>query len=495
MVLKIFKNQYFWLGLILVVAFILRLYKIDSAIADWHAWRQVDTAAVSRNFLKEGFNPFIPKYDDMVAISEQNVPNYNRYRFVEFPIYNTLVYFLYLLNGGVDVRLARLVSILMSLGSTAFIFLIVRKYWGKFTALTAALIFAILPFNIFFSRTTLPEPTLVFFSLGMFYFVNRWIFENTKRLFALSVFFTATAFLIKPMAGFYLLPLIYSYFQKEKKLWPVPWRYFLWLGLSLAPFAAWRWWMSYFPEGIPRSNWLLNGNGIRFRPAFWQWIINDRFGREILTVPGVALFLLGLVRKDEKGNHLLHLLMLSSFLYIIVFATGNVTHDYYQVLIVPALSIFLARGLVTLLQGIPGFLPRIWTIPLAILCFILTIYFGWGVAKAFYQINNDSIVVAGEYADKTLPKDAVVVAPWGGDTAFLYQVNRPGLAIMALPPEEIVKEFGITHYLSVNYDNDTNKFMRQYKILKATDRFILLDLRVKDSDPGKAITIEKTRQP
>ena len=267
------KNPLFWLCLIVLVAFIVRLYKIDNPIADWHSWRQADTAAVARNFYKEGFNPLLPRGDDMSPPGTVQA-NPERYRFVEFPIYNSLVYFLYLLNGGVDEKLARLVSILMSLGSTVFIYFVTKKYLGVFTGLIASLLFAILPFNIYFSRTTLPEPTLVFFSLGMLYFTDRWIWENRLSLFILAVSFTSLAFLIKPMAGFYLLPLIYSYYLKEQKLWPIPKRYIAWVVTSFVPFVAWRFWMLQHPEGIPASAWLMNGDGIRFRPAFWAGNFN-----------------------------------------------------------------------------------------------------------------------------------------------------------------------------------------------------------------------------
>jgi ABC-type antimicrobial peptide transport system permease subunit len=111
-IISVISNQYLWLFLIIGLAFVLRLYRIDSPIADWHSWRQADTAAVSRSFFKEGFNPFIPKYDDMISVSEGLIVNPNRYRFVEFPIYNTIVYWGYLVNGSVDERIARFVSVL-----------------------------------------------------------------------------------------------------------------------------------------------------------------------------------------------------------------------------------------------------------------------------------------------------------------------------------------------------------------------------------------------
>lgn len=482
-IFKIIFSQYLWLLVILLIGLGVRLYKIDNPVADWHSWRQADTAAVARNFYQEGFNPFIPKYDDMSGVAQDPIPNPNRYRFVEFPIYNTLVYVTYLINGGVDERLARLVSVVMSLGSTIFLFLIVRRYWGVKSALLSALLFAVLPFNIFFSRTILPEPTLVFFCLGMFYFVDRWIFENTGRMYLGSVLFTASAFLIKPFAIFYLLPLLYSYHQKEKRWWPPPKRYWLWLIPSLLPFLGWRLWMSQFPQGIPASSWLLNGDGIRFKPSFWKWIIGDRFGREILTVAGSSLLFVGLlVKSTVSESKLLHWWAASLFLFLIVFATGNVRHDYYQTFIIPTLVIFVARGFVLLIKGVDSFLPRIWTVPVAFLFLFLTIYLGWLEVKGLYQVNNWPMVEAGKVADRILPKEAVVVAPYNGDTAFLYQINRPGWPVVAYPIKDLVDQFGVQYYISVSFDAKTKWVMRKYTVLVETPRFVIVDLTKEHPD-------------
>lgn len=484
---KIFTNPYLYLILILVLAFFLRLYKIENPVADWHSWRQADTAAVARNFYQEEFNPFLPRGDDMSVISELKPQlNLNRYRFVEFPIYPSLVYFAYLINGGVDEKLARLISVIFSLGSIIFLFFIVKRYSTAVHALLSSFIFAVLPFSIFYSRVILPEPSLIFFSLGMFYFLDRWIYEDKLRLMLWAIFFTACAFLTKPMAVFFLLPLGYSYFKKEGVKFP-PLRYFLFIVSALLPFAAWRYWMQNFKEGIPSSSWLLNGNNIRFRPAFFRWIVGDRLGREILSIAGGFLFLLGIiVRPLSKSNYLLHLLTLSSFLYLVVFATGNVQHDYYQVILTPAISIFLARGFWILFQGIPVFLPRIITMPLAIFLLTLTLYLTWVEVKGLYQVNNWAIVHAGQAADKLLPKDAIVVAPYQGDTAFLYQINRHGFPHVVNSVESMMKENGVDFYVSTAKDARTAWLMQKYKTLEVTPEYIIVDLmEVNMQFPGK----------
>ena len=53
------------LALIFLGGFVVRLYKINNPIADWHSWRQADTSAVTRNYVKYGINlffPFRPKF-------------------------------------------------------------------------------------------------------------------------------------------------------------------------------------------------------------------------------------------------------------------------------------------------------------------------------------------------------------------------------------------------------------------------------------------------
>jgi len=465
---------------------LVRLYKLDSPIADWHSWRQADTAAVTRNFIKEGFNPFFPKYDDMSGVSENPIINPARFRFVEFPIYNIAVYPLYIFFG-INETYHRLISVIFSLGSIAFIFFLVKKYSGSFAGFVSAFVFAVLPFNVFFSRTILPEPTLVFFALGMVYFIDKWIWESASpfgseplrvedwRSGVVGFIFMAIAFLMKPYAVFFFLPLLYSVFLKHnsKKFWV---KFFLYTFVALLPFILWRLWILQQPQGIPVSNWLFNGDGIRFRPAFWWWIISERIGREILGVTGFALLIIGFIVRPKNGNYFLHLLALSSFLFIVVFATGNVRHNYYQILFVPAASIFFGLGFVHLIKGNNIFLPRIWTIVLAVGLFTLSFAFSYKIVKEFYKINNPVMIEAGKKANQILPKDAIVLAPYNGDSAFLYQTNRPGFAAEVLPIPELVTDYGLGYYISTTRDDKTNWVMRHFEIMVDNPRYVIANL-------------------
>ncbi len=463
--------------LIVIGALGVRLYKIDNPIADWHSWRQADTAAVARNFYQDGYNPFYPQGDDLTPISDNGMINVHRYRFVEFPIYSSIIYLGYLINNGVDERIARFVAALFSLGSLIFVYHITKRYFGKTTGYLAATFYAFLPYNIYFSRVVLPEASLVFFSLGMFYFWDLWIERKSYTKLIISGIFTALALLTKPQAVFYLIPLIYLYYQRYGRIFPTQKMFWVVGILSVLPFIGWRLWISQYPEGIPSASWLLNGDGIRFKPIFWKWILNDRLGREILSVSGSILLFTGLLIKPLKQQTwTLHLLTLASFLFLVVFATGNVRHDYYQYFIIPALVMMTARGVTMLWQGLPFILPRAVTIPLSLLLVIMMFYSSWNEVKGLYQINNWSIVEGGRIADQVLPKDAVVLAAYQGDSAFLYQVNRSGFAWEIIPLKELVEQFGVTAVVSVTKDAKTRWAQRHYMTLKETDQVVVVDL-------------------
>jgi hypothetical protein len=150
------------------------------------------------------------------------------------------------------------------------------------------------------------------------------------------------------------------------------------------------------------------------------------------------------------------------------------------VLIVPVLAIFTARGLYYLICGFSGFVARIWTFMLGVLFFVLMIYLNWQQIQGLYQINNPVIVEAGQFADQILPKEAIVLAPYNGDTAFLYQINRPGWATFGYPVKDLIDMFGVTHYVSTTKDTKTNWLMNKYQTIENNERFVILDLRVEN---------------
>jgi hypothetical protein len=291
------KYQYLLLLVLLIAGFAIRLYRINYPLADWHSWRQADTAAVTRNYFKFGVDVFHPRYDDFSDVSGRGLLNPEGYRFVEFPLYNLIHYSLFAIAGsfGSLEFWGRMTTILAGLTSAGLLFFIVRRHTNPFTGLLAAFFYLFLPFNIYFTRVILPDPLMVTLYLAALNFFDVWIVNHKSYLLFLTATFGALAVLVKPAAIFFLLPITWWFWKKYKfNIYKIPQFYILHFSF-LIPFAVWRMYEHRFPQGIPASVWLFNGDHIRFRPAFWRWLFGERLGKLILGVWGLIPLAAGLV--------------------------------------------------------------------------------------------------------------------------------------------------------------------------------------------------------
>jgi len=141
---------------------------------------------------------------------------------------------------------------------------------------------------------------------------------------------------------------------------------------------------------------------------------------------------------------------------------------------VPVLCIFLAKGANFLLTPAGEAFSRFAGYSLLVISLLFLLAFSWYQVRDYFNINNPAIVAAGETADQLLPDEAKVIAPYGGDTAFLYQTKRQGWPI-AFDVESLI-ELGAQYYVSVNFDQQTNQVMDQGRVLQKTDQWVIVDL-------------------
>ncbi len=468
-------NETFLICVIIILAFVLRLYKIDNPIADWHSFRQADTASVTRVYLEEGINLLIPRYHD-VSSTQSGLYNPNGYRFVEFPIFNLLHLLLY--RGvpfvGFDVA-GRLTSVLASCISVLMMYLIGKRFLNSKIAVLASVLYAFMPYNVYFTRVVLPEPLGVAVGLlGIFIFI-KFIETEKLRWLIISTIFFAISILIKPYLLFYVSPCLYLFIKKygfRKTL--RDYRPYLFVVFIILPFVFWRLWMSQYPEGIPFWKWTMNGDGIRFKPSFWKWIFGERLTVMILGYWGLVPFVTGL--KNLGRKYLFFTVFLfSALIYISVFATANVRHDYYQTIIIPPIVYALALGVYQMWQSGKIFLDK----DKIVLIFSLGVMFLTGTIyiKDFYHVNHWEIVEAGKAVDKLVPKNDLVIAPYNGDTAFLYQTKRKGWPVVDLPIEYLIQR-GAKYFVSVDLNHyQTVEFSKRFPIVERTDRYVILKLQ------------------
>lgn len=468
---KWFKNVGVILAIMAVGAAV-RTYKLHNALGDWHSWRQADTASVAREYVKHGVDLLHPTYQDLSSIPS-GLDNPHGYRFVEFPVINALHAELYLKFPSVGfVEWGRILSIVASTLTVLLIYLIMSSVSGWLAGTASALVFAILPYNVFYGRVILAEPWLVLgMMLSLWAFIKYW---KTARLrYWLTCFLALTfAILMKPTALVVGLPMfLYTLtiwnFKRFLSLLPMT--------LSLLPYLWWRHWMGQFPEGIPAAAWLFNGNGIRFKGAWFRWLFGDRIGDLILGYWGLVPLGFGIAALGRKKQELAVVggLAVGALIYMAVIATGNVQHDYYQIQIMPAISMLVGLGISWIVGQTKGF-HRLFTGLFVCSCILLGLALSWYRLQGYFWVNNQPMVAAGKKVDEITPKDALVIAPYQGDTAFLFQTNRRGWPIGGNIDFDIAH--GATYYVTTTKDAEFEMLKKKYGVLVDTPDYAIIKL-------------------
>lgn len=466
------KFEAFLVLMILIAAFAVRLYKIDIPINDWHSWRQVDTAAVARIYVEEGINILYPKYYDISSV-QTGYFNPEGLRFVEFPLYNIAHALAFESFPQIQFEIwGRLISVLSSLVTAICVYFIAkRESRDKIVSLASLFFFCFIPFNIFYSRVILPEPMAAMFAVSsILFFVKYYDSDKKLFLFTSSILFSA-GLLIKPYTLFYALPIAYLAIKKfgiKKLITNIP--LLIALDIALIPVFLWRAWIDSGANiiGIPFVKWVFNGDGIRFRPAWWRWIFGERLGYLILGVWGIVPFVFGLIAKSNKLK-LSMFMILAALSYVVVIATASVRHDYYQSILIPAIALILGIG--------AGEMWKMGAKAKVILsvCVVLMLGMGWYQIKEFYKINHPEFVEVGKIVDESVAKDARLIVPDNGNTVFLYYTHRRGWPVLQGSIEEFIG-LGADYFVSVNNDADTNMLKNKFNIFKQGPNYWIIDL-------------------
>ncbi len=476
------KMDFLILSFILIIGLLFRLYKFNIPLADLHSWRQADTAAVARNFLKSGFDLFHPQYDDLSNV-QSGIENPQGYRMVEFPIYNASFALLYKYFDFFNLeQWGRLVSIFFSLITISIIYYLLCKEKNRLTAFFASFIYAVFPFFVFFSRVVLPEPTalgLTMISIFFFYFFSQ---NKNKKLsylyYLLSLIFFSLALLIKPTTIFYSLVIIYLFLKTFGLKIFKNLTFYLYFLLSFFPLVFWRFYIKNYPEGIPVNEWLLTSintpEGLKtifFRPAFFRWIFFERINNLIFGGYLTLFFILGILSKEK--NHLFRFFLFSAFFYLFVFQGGNVQHEYYQTLILPSLAIFSGLGINFLFEK-----KTIINQFLSTIIIIFSLFFSWYISfyqvKNFYQYPQELIKQANIIKSLTSADDKIVVDRMG-DTTLLYLSERKGAPAIFKSPQEL-KASGYSYIITSNQSEIESLKKENYQVIFQNNNFFIFKL-------------------
>lgn len=477
------KLDLFILFLIVIIAFTFRLYKISTPLADLHSWRQADTSAVTRNFVKRGIDVFHPRYDDLSS-NQTGHENLEGYRFVEFPLYNAIVATVYNAYPVFSIEFyGRFITAIFSLFIIAVIYYLALKESGRTSAIIASLVYAIFPFFVFFSRVILPETTSLSLAFLSIFFL--YLFSESKKSklpilwFCLSLLFFSLSLLVKPPALFYGITFLALLYKKYGfSLIKKPQTY-LYLMLGILPFVLWRLYIRNFPQGIPPSDWLITSvntyqglKNIFFRPAFFRWIFFERINNYMLGGYLTFFFILGILAKRKK--YVITSILVSALTYLFVFQGGNVQHEYYQTYILPAVALFVGLGSSFVLENRKLFLHPLITYGVVFALFGLSFFFSFYKVRDYYSYPQELPQIANII--KTLSnEDDKIVTDRSGDTTLLYLTERRGAPSIYKDPPEL-KKLGYKYLVTLHEDLIQKLKKEKYRVIFENNTFAMFEL-------------------
>ncbi len=441
-------------ALVFAGAFFFRVYQLDLPIVEPYnsLSRQAIVATVARNFYQHGFNFFYPEIDE-------NGPGPYLYN-AEMPVYSYLMALMYLMAGGAREWASRLVSVLFSMGSLAFVYLFLRRLYDARHALPALVFLAFSPLYLAVSRALQPEAAMMFASTGTLYFLYLHYETGKARFLALSALLMAFAVATKVHSLYLFLPALYlawryrgASFLRDHAHWaylaaalaPLVWYYFMWKAGVDDPRLIYRPYdfvKNRGPEGV--SYWAL------FAPSFLRPVAKY-FVFHLLTPLGVVLAAAGLFSKAPEKNKVFYAWLAASVVYVIFFWRILIDHSYYQIPLAPPLAFLMGKGWVLLGERVPR--KTLWA-SLALLGVLSAANAGY-FYRGIYFIPEPQrrIVATGEAVQRLTPPDSLVVASYDTGTIQLYYCNRKGWAFYVRPhaAESLIVEMELLRAQGADY--------------------------------------------
>lgn len=333
------------LAMLLLISLLSRLPNLTAPIADAHSWNQCSAASVIRNFHEKGIDLLNPEWNHLKKNSAAR-----RIGAEELPLYHALIALLWNRTGEQE-SVARLVTIIISLIGSVYLFLLASSIGSNRLGLLAVFFYSFAPLNWFFGRAIMSDAAMLTATIAALHHFNRWIQTNTEPDFIWAAFWLALAGLLKPFALLAGVPILGLWLFKDGlRLFLKPQAYIFGLIVLVPTFA----WLTHALNvgdlgGVTKNAGLADTDKIwgpierLWDPKFYfrlQWRLFDR----AITPIASLLAGLGLIAMRGSIARLPRFWLLGVVVYILLIRNGNYVHNYYQLPFVPVAALLAAMG-------------------------------------------------------------------------------------------------------------------------------------------------------
>lgn len=433
---------------ILLLAASVRLYKIESPLYDWNAWRQTETAAIAMNYYQDHL-PFL--YPEIDWVGEHGHAE------MEFPLFPYLISWLYFLTVPWD-GWGRIVTVLFSLGVVWAVYDIGRQLSSKTAGLFAAACFAASPLGIYYGRAFMPDMMMVFFSTLPVALLLRLQPSNMIWMYA-AAYLLAVGVLLKPPCLIVTFPILWIMHQR------FGWRFLMckdvWLAMLIVFLPAGLWYNhahSFYAETNAsfirhfKDTGLMEYIATILQWQNWQVILFERISQNILAIAGWIPLLLGLIRLGipHPSRICLILWLIATFIFYAVIAAHHRGHDYYSLLPIVPISLVCGLGCEWVYNQISS--PTrwvVWVLPVSIL---IAGFYGlqrFDAYRQWYAFYQDALALQSK-----IPKDSLILVMDEilHTPEYFYFINRNGWHRFREPDEKFVDSEWLEHHRNLGAD-------------------------------------------
>ena len=468
------------LGIILIIACILRLYNFNNPVSDLSSKEQSQVLTVASTI--ENGGGMIGRYEESLLekkLPRETKPLYNPSRLL---LYEAKTALLHKLVPFFSLDLSgRVVSIFSSLVLISCVYFLCLRFQNRRAALFAGLFIACAPFFVLLSRkTTYHVTTIAISMIGiiLLYLSNLSKRNNQKSFIYLivSLFFTSLAVAVSPMTMIFILPILYLFYQRHNldMFHSIPVVFYI--IVSILPTFLINFFAGTLPQLLPLPIWanqieILNQTSgiIFFQKDFVLTMLNARLIQGILGGLGIAFVGIGLFIKHKKTN-LFHFFALSGFLSLVIFPHEQFTMISLQSFFIPGLALYFGVGVSTLITNKKEYSVNFFSFVLVCLFLIGSIFLSWQQVKQYFVVNQNAVQIANILETITQESD-LIATDTKGDPILLYLANRRGVPTTDNGDTEL-KMAGIK-YLVTSNSNYATTLSKQYKpVFKSKNAFI-----------------------
>lgn len=400
------------IALIFLIGLAIRLYQFSDPPLEFHAERQLRSMFISRGMFYQ-WTGGEGDWQSEVAINQ-----YRGQGLIEPPITEGVTSLLYAVVGRPDLRIPRLLTILLwSVGGLGLFFL-ARDLTDANGGVVAFGFYMTSTFGILASRSFMPEPLLIAAIVWAWWAMVHWNRQQNWKNAILAGLLSGFAILVKSTAVFFIggawLGLILGGLGLRKAL--TSRQVWIMALLTVLPYGI------YHVYAVYVTGKMAGQFSLRFFPGMWkepasyfEWykMIRSvvRFEWLLLAVFGIILL------RDRFARWLLLGVLAGYWIYGMVFIYYTTTHDYYHLPLIPLVALGVGSVMAILLSHINLKRPWAEAVVIGALLVPLSVNLADSVMELRSRDFQADVALAEEVGALFTPQDRVLsMAPYDSGT-------------------------------------------------------------------------------